>query len=344
LSNPALDLLQQHRNQWASESTLIFATESMGLLNTQPCTVITNRFDLYEQLKRSKQQVAFSDFVFADCVALANDRNYTDVVVRIDKEKPLCHHLFNIGAQLLTDGGTLWVVGHKNEGLKTYAKKLSKLAIGEVQVYKGREGFQLLAFKVDEVNLDAQFDAQEYDALRAISSEPALISKPGQYGWKKIDQGSKLLMNTVASHYKFSADDRVLDLGCGYGYLSVIASMHPYDEIIATDNNAASIASATANFESNNIKGSVVAADCAKGLEGRFNLLLCNPPFHTGFSHDTALTEKFARTIASRLRRKGKAYIVVNQFIAIAPILAKQGLTVEELDLDQGYRILLAHR
>jgi len=344
LSNPALDLLQQHRSLWARESTLVFATESMGLLNTQPCAVITNRFDLYEQLKRSKQRARFSDFALDDCTQLAGESPFTDIVIRLDKEKPLCHHLFNTAAKLLQNGGKLWIAGHKNEGLKTYAKKLAKLLEGETEVFKGREGFQLLAVNAARTHLDAQFDSQDYDSLRDISTEPHLISKPGQYGWKKIDQGSKLLFEKVATHYKFSDTDRVLDLGCGYGYLTVMASKHPYDEIIATDNNAASIASIGANIKAHGINGSVVAADCAKGIEGRFNLVLCNPPFHTGFSHDSALTEKFARTIASRLRRKGKAYIVVNQFIAIAPILAKEGLNVEELDLDQGYRILLAYR
>ncbi len=338
----AIDLLHQTRQHWASENTLVYMTEGLASLNTQGCNTITNRFDLFEQLKQNKQKVTFSDFVLADCQALTNSP--AAVVMRVDKEKPLSHYLFNLTATLLKDGGEFWLVGHKNEGLKTYLKKIGKLLIGEQKTHKGKEGYQCIQFKVEYVNDDNLFDDSDYTQIRSINQKPDLLSKPGQYGWKKIDKGSQLLIQKVVDHYVFSDEDRVLDLGCGYGYLAAVASQLPYGEMIATDNNAASVISAKANFEALDIKGEVVAADCAKGLEGRFNLILCNPPFHTGFAHDQQLTAKFSQTIASRLRRKGKAYIVVNQFINMAELLTKQGLTVTELDHNQGYRIYLAHR
>jgi 16S rRNA (guanine1207-N2)-methyltransferase len=52
-------------------------------------------------------------------------------------------------------------------------------------------------------------------------------------------------------------------------------------------------------------------------LAGPFNLILCNPPFHQGFSVESALTDKFLNSTQRLLAKKGTAYFVVNAFIPL---------------------------
>jgi 16S rRNA (guanine1207-N2)-methyltransferase len=61
----------------------------------------------------------------------------------------------------------------------------------------------------------------------------------------------------------------------------------------------------------------VVADDGASQLEPGFDLILCNPPFHQGFSVDGALTDKFLRQTRRLLSAHGMAIFVVNQFIPL---------------------------
>jgi 16S rRNA (guanine1207-N2)-methyltransferase len=113
----------------------------------------------------------------------------------------------------------------------------------------------------------------------------------------------------------------VLDLGCGYGFLSVraIAAGLQIKRLCLTDNNAAALLSAKQNL-SQHYPGpqcSIVAADCADQVSDKFDLILCNPPFHQGFSVDDSLSDRFLRSAKNRLKPKGQAIFVVNSFISL---------------------------
>ena len=57
--------------------------------------------------------------------------------------------------------------------------------------------------------------------------------------------------------------------------------------------------------------------DCAQQLTERFDLVLCNPPFHQGFATSTDLTGRFLEAAAAHLAPGGAAVFVVNQFIGL---------------------------
>ena len=109
----------------------------------------------------------------------------------------------------------------------------------------------------------------------------------------------------------------MLDLGCGYGFLSVNAHQKGVDSILATDNNAAAVIACQQNFDRLGIKGAVVADDCAANQDERFDLVLCNPPFHQGFSVEGELTDRFLARAARLTARNGMALFVTNMFIPL---------------------------
>ena len=67
-----------------------------------------------------------------------------------------------------------------------------------------------------------------------------MYSKPGIYGWQKIDRGSALLIEQLSDVLASMAraPKRLADLGCGYGYLSIMAAQQlPDCQWLMTDNN-----------------------------------------------------------------------------------------------------------
>ena len=109
-----------------------------------------------------------------------------------------------------------------------------------------------------------------------------------------------------------------LDLGCGYGYLTIAAAKSfPIKRWLLTDNNCAALAVAAENLTINGLAGEVIAADAGSGIKEPVDLLLCNPPFHQGFSIDGDLTDKFLASASRLLSPKGVALFVVNQFIPL---------------------------
>ncbi len=299
--------------------------------------LLTNRFDIYRDMKAAGWRIRFSDFDFTPWQGAELERLY----YRVSKEKPVVHHVINQALGCLQAGAELVLVGAKNEGTKTYFDKARALyACG--QLHKAGKGAfsavltapaalpraspssQLPSHSPSEPSSSAEpawLDDRDYRQLRqitAIDGQPVL-SKPGVFGWDKVDAGSALLADRLPEVYRrlASSTPRVLDLGCGYGYLSLRVWAQGAGEITATDNNAAAISSCRENFRRFAVVGQVVADDCAASLDGSFDLVVCNPPFHQGFSVAGSLTDQFLASARRLLSSRGQAVFVVNRFIPL---------------------------
>src|SRR5690606_23024617 len=137
--------------------------------------------------------------------------------------------------------------------------------------------------------LPAALDDQHYEKLRLISHAPELefFSKPGLFGWQKIDAGSEFLVDTLQSQ-NLKAPEHLLDLGCGCGYLAVRACRELFSQapgqLTLTDNNAGALLAAIANCKHHGLDANIVAADAGDAIESPADFIVCNPPFHQGFN------------------------------------------------------------
>lgn len=274
---------------------------------------LTNRCDVQSRLRSAGCDAALSDFDFSPWATGSLDR----VVYRISKEKALVHHLINGALERLRPGGELWLGGGKGEGIKTYIEKAASRAGREPVI--SRAGSVWLGVIERGDGLGEPLPDQDYAMPRQLELAPGLSlwSKPGIYGWQKEDLGSALLIEHLGAVWP-TAPARVLDLGCGYGYLTARAAQRwPAAEFTATDNNVAAAAACARNLAELGIRGRAQVADCGEGIDGPFDALLCNPPFHQGFEVEGELGERFLRAAARLLAPNGRALFVVNQFIPL---------------------------
>ena len=276
-------------------------------------TVITNRIDLEETLRQQQWRVFYSDYDFSTIEDSSLDR----VIYRISKEKPVVHHIINQAHRCLKEEGQLILAGEKNEGIKTYFSKAKKLfGMGDTQKANKDTWLAQLTKLIDGPTLDDK----NYPELRETCADEQFSyhSKPGVYGWDKIDKGSAYLIEHLDSFLMTLAEPpkNALDLGCGYGYLSLNLS-YLNIPITATDNNAAAVRACQRNFDHYPIDAKVVAANCAHGISDKFDLIVCNPPFHAGFSTDSDLTDRFIKAAYDRLNSRGIACFVTNLHIPI---------------------------
>ncbi len=300
---------------------------------------LSNRVDVVQALREKGYAAVTSDFDFEALGAA-----FAAVFYRVSKEKPLVHHLINQSLARLPLGGELYLAGYKGDGLRTYADKAAALVGGERELVRGKGGAQLAIIRKSTQPAES-LDDSDYLTLRNIAPPelPALYSKPGVFGWQKIDQGSALLVQQLPAFFESFAQppQQVLDLGCGYGYITVMAhALLPAARYIATDNNAAAVAACQRNFAEHDIAGEVQLADAGDGIAARVEALLCNPPFHRGFDIHGDLTEHFLRAARRLLAPRGQALFVVNQFIALER--KAEGLfgSVEKLAEGGGFKVL----
>ena len=309
--------------------------------------ILTNRFDLYHYFQGMGWQVVFNDFCFN---ALPENIEFKKVFYRISKEKAITHHIINQSFNRLPQGGELFLLGMKSEGIKTYQKKTAELFGHKGQSKKKGNLFVSTYSKNFEPNTHnppTYLDDQHYSILRPLPNAPTplekTVSKPGLFGWQKIDQGSALLIQTITEQIMEQSTSlqgkKLLDLGCGYGYLSIMLRSFQPGSVIATDNNAAALIACQENFHHYDIPGSVKASHVGDTLQQKFDVIVCNPPFHSGFHVNDDLTSQFLQATKKRLTAKGEAFFVVNQFIPLEKKATPFFSNIHLLKEENGFKV-----
>lgn len=303
--------------------------------------VLSNRWDVAEQARATGLDAHFNDFDFG-----VWDNPPATISYRVSKEKPVVHHVINESWQRLPVDGHLLLAGEKSDGIKSYATKAAALFESDARARKsGNHYFCHLQRSAEPMN-KALLDDRDYHEIREVAQQDGvrIFGKPGLFGWDRIDAGSALLVaqltELLTSRSSVSPTcQRLLDLGCGSGYLAAMAARW-CDEIVATDNNAAAVAVAEHTFRANGIAGVVIAADCGEGIEPGFDLILCNPPFHQGFSHSDDLTRRFLAATARLLNRDGQALFVVNTFISLETLSTRHFAGCRIVARDRSFKIV----
>lgn len=147
----------------------------------------------------------------------------------------------------------------------------------------------------------------------------------GVFAGTGIDIGSRFLHSFVGQIRPEVRD--VVDLGCGTGLLAAaVAARHPGVAVVATDESAAAVASASATAAANGLADRIVVTrdDAGAGLpEASADLVLLNPPFHTGATVHAGIAPRLFASAARMLRPGGELWVVWNSHLMYRPTLQR---------------------
>jgi 16S rRNA (guanine1207-N2)-methyltransferase len=125
---------------------------------------------------------------------------------------------------------------------------------------------------------------------------------------KSIDQGTLAMLSVV----EFNQGDKVLDLGCGYGVVGILAAkiIGPQN-VLMLDIDPQAVELTRVNAGLNGVPGiQIIESDGFASLnEKDFTLILCNPPYHVDFSVPKLFIEKGF----NRLCIGGRMYFVTKR-------------------------------
>jgi 16S rRNA (guanine1207-N2)-methyltransferase len=149
----------------------------------------------------------------------------------------------------------------------------------------------------------------------------------GAFAGTKLDRGTRALRAALTDALGAGAlladvppgAGTALDLGCGTGVLAAeLARSRPDLRVLAVDQSAAAVASATATLAANGLADRVdVRRDDAGSSipAGSVDLVVCNPPFHAGTTVAETLAERLFTGAARVLRPGGELWCVWNSHL-----------------------------
>lgn len=188
------------------------------------------------------------------------------------------------------------------------------------------------------------------------------------FGGTKLDHGSRLLLRTLDADWAgdpthpakvggtqtghadraAAAPERVLDLGCGSGVLAVSAALAlPTATVVASDQSDAAVRSTALTAEAAGVASRLVIhrADGAEAVSDAWaDLVLLNPPFHTGATVHAGVGHRLIRDCARILRPGGELRIVFNSHLGYRPLLEHVIGPVRQLARDATFTVLAATR
>ncbi|MEA3140592.1 MAG: rRNA (guanine1207-N2)-methyltransferase [Gammaproteobacteria bacterium] len=127
---------------------------------------------------------------------------------------------------------------------------------------------------------------------------------------REVDAGTLAMLSCV----QFSAKDKVLDLGCGYGVVGIVAAKQiGAERVFMIDNDAVAIEIASSNARINGVDGiTVVQSDGFRDFaEIGFTQILCNPPYHADFG----VPKHFVHKGFNRLDVGGRLWMVTQRTV-----------------------------
>lgn len=124
---------------------------------------------------------------------------------------------------------------------------------------------------------------------------------------KGLDLGTKSMLENVS----ITEGDRILDLGCGFGFVGIYFSKRfPESQVVMTDISSQAIELSKINADKNNVSPQIVMSNGFEEIKDqKFDVILSNPPYHVDFS----VPKEFIEGAYRQLSIGGRLYMVTKR-------------------------------
>ncbi|HET8848943.1 MAG TPA: class I SAM-dependent methyltransferase [Marinobacter sp.] len=269
------------------------------------------------------------------------------VVVFLPKSRAELPMRLAFARYLGSETASIIVIGEKKEGIAGAAKTLASTLQDAVKVDSARHCQVWVARNHQALSSFDLNDWVSWQSADAAGEHLSVARMPGIFSDGALDDGTRHLLESLQE--KPINGQRVLDFACGAGVIGAWLHEHhretrPSMVIDSVDVQFQAVTCARRTYERHGVEGKIHANDGLSGLEGRWQAVVTNPPFHSGVRTDTSMTEQFLRQVASHLVAGGELRLVANSFLPYEPLMQRCVGPTERLFQDRRFTVYRAVR
>ena len=300
-----LDLLPDLAGERILCTSAGLAQFAFAAANTRPAAQVTVHYlDAYhaEHTRRVMEPVPPNLTIACSADFPESEVDLVALPLSARGEAELTRDVLQIGHARLAIGGQLVATTDNprdqwlHEEMQKLFERVSRRPTDEGVAYIARKTRELKKLK----NFACQFVFRDEDNLIQA------LSRPGVFAHRRVDPGARQLLSVM----EVLAGDRVLDIGCGAGVLSLAAALRAADVTVhSVDSSPRAVECTLRGAELNDLSGIVTAAVNPSGdylADGPFQLVVANPPYYANFR----IAELFVRGGHAALETGGQILMV----------------------------------
>lgn len=268
---------------------------------------------------------------------------FSQAVVHLQKGRAATQEGLARAWRRLDDDGRLLLVGGNDLGIKSAVKRLSAVFAEPAEIVANRARARVACWPKG----DSTIGFPELPSIEVATSTDtyALQSAPGVFSADAVDTGTALLLEHLDD---IDSPKRIYDPGCGLGVLGLTALRRwPKATAVLADVDRRAVDCAGRNADNLGVadRCQIIWWDAVtepSPIDG-CDLVLLNPPFHSGVPVDLQPARAIFATIDAALVPGGRALVVANRTLPWEHDLREIG-TLRQIDDRLGFKVLELRR
>jgi 16S rRNA (guanine1207-N2)-methyltransferase len=264
---------------------------------------------------------------FASSHSVTPDAPYAAAIVCLPRSREAGRALIARAAAEVAPGGWIAVDGQKTDGIDTALKDLR--ARVELSDSLSKAHGKLASFEAGAELSDWLAHPHQIEGFQTL---------PGVFSADGPDRGSVLLAAALSP----KMGGKVADLGAGWGFLAEEILKRPgVKKLDLVEAEADALDCARVNISDSRARFHWADATTWRP-ETLLDVVVMNPPFHTGRTADPALGGAFIRAARRMLAPSGELWLVANRHLPYDAVLSDCFLEVRDVAGDGGFRVIQA--
>lgn len=183
-------------------------------------------------------------------------------------------------------------------------------------------------------NVDLKSEIRKFE-VKLFDYKFHFYSDNGVFCKEHLDFGTKLLLENIPWN---EVVGDILDVGCGYGPIGIIASKITGNSITMCDVNKRALHLAKMNIKENKVAASILESNCYQNIIGNFDTIITNPPIRAG----KKIVYEILFGAKEYLTNTGKLFLVIHKDQGAKSLIKdlEKAYNVEILEKNKGFFVI----